>query len=212
MFEIGDSDWLCDKVASITTDDSRPQSLTVPLSRGGTFGRGNIVVNLWQKRGLSLDPAQPRSHARICLRAPLILRRTFRNLLCASCLFSRFRLNYQNSRSSVQWRLPRLRAYPKDACSFAVSFVTIVCAVMSIWLRFKPFIVYPRACKSILSSPASYSPGSAVSGTTGPFLESPGKFSGPLRHLVHLYLKTDICIRLKPLLWREPLLILRMRE
>ena len=34
MFEIRDSDWLCDKVASITTDDSRPKSLTVPLSRG----------------------------------------------------------------------------------------------------------------------------------------------------------------------------------
>ena len=39
------------------------------------------------------------------------------------------------------------------------------------------------------------------------------KLFGPVKpFLVHLYLKTEKCIRLKLLVWREPLFILRIRE
>ena len=49
--------------------------------------------------------------------------------------------------------------------------------------------------------------------TRGPFLKDPGNFSGPWNQvLVHLYLKTEKCMCLKLLVWREPLFILRICE
>ena len=45
----------------------------------------------------------------------------------------------------------------------------------------------------------------------GPVSWKPRKLFGPIKpFLVRLYLKTEKCIRLKPLVWREPLFILRI--
>ena len=47
----------------------------------------------------------------------------------------------------------------------------------------------------------------------GPVSQKPRKLFGPVKpFLVQLYLKTEMCIRLKLLVWREPLFILRICE
>ena len=47
----------------------------------------------------------------------------------------------------------------------------------------------------------------------GPISRKPRKLFGPVKpFLVHLYLQTERCIRLKLLVWREPLFILRNRK
>ena len=49
--------------------------------------------------------------------------------------------------------------------------------------------------------------------TRGPVSRKPRKLFGPVKPVLdHLYLKTEKCIRLKVLVWREPFFILRIRE